>query len=113
VEAVVDKDLTASLLAEALEVDALLLVTDVPAVMSGFGTPQQRPIRAATPAQLRAGRFPPGSMGPKIEAVSRFVELTGDFAAIGALEDIPAMLRGEAGTIVTPVPRISKIRSAH
>src|SRR6202000_1670192 len=95
VEAVVDKDLTAALLAEALEVDALLLVTDVPSVMTGLGTAEHRTIRSWKPAQLRALRFPAGSMGPKIDAVCRFVELTGDFAAIGALEDIPAILRGD------------------
>lgn len=102
VEAVVDKDLTAALLAEALEVDALLLLTDVPAVMTGFGTPEQAPIRRITPAGLRAEPFPAGSMGPKVDAACRFVELTGDLAAIGALDAPAAMLRGEAGTLITP-----------
>jgi Amino acid kinase family len=55
VEAVIDKDLTASLLARELAVDALLLLTDVDAVVDGFGSPAARPIRQATPAQLRAG----------------------------------------------------------
>lgn len=107
VEAVVDKDLTAALLAEALEVDALLLLTDVPAVMTGFGTPEQAPIRDITPARLRSAPFPAGSMGPKVDAACRFVELTGDLAAIGALDAPAAMLRGEVGTIITPtgVPR--------
>jgi carbamate kinase len=101
VEAVVDKDLVSALLAEALDADALLLLTDVPAVMTGFGTPDEKPIRETTPAQLRAQQFPAGSMGPKIDAVCRFVELTGALAAIGTLESASAMLRGEAGTIVT------------
>ena len=74
VEAVVDKDRTASLLARALGADALLLLTDVAAVHDGFGTPQARPIRQITPAELRARPFPAGSMGPKVEAVCRFVE---------------------------------------
>jgi len=102
VEAVVDKDLTASVLAEALEADALLVLTDVAEVQHDFGTSQARPISRATPAALRRESFPAGSMGPKVEAVCRFVELTGDMAAIGRLEDAAAILRGEAGTIVTP-----------
>jgi carbamate kinase len=101
VEAVVDKDLTASLLARQLDADALLLLTDVPAVQDGYGTPQARPIRRATPAELRGRGFPAGSMGPKIEAVCRFVEATGKPAAIGRLSDAQAMLDGEAGTLVT------------
>ena len=101
VEAVVDKDLTASLLARQLEADALLLLTDVAAVQDGYGTPQARPIRRATPAELRARSFPAGSMGPKIEAVCRFVESTGKPAAIGRLSDAQALLAGQAGTLVT------------
>ena len=101
VEAVVDKDLTAALLARQLDADALLLLTDVAAVQDGYGTPQARPIRRATPAELRARNFPAGSMGPKIEAVCRFVETTGKPAAIGQLGDAQALLAGEAGTLVT------------
>jgi carbamate kinase len=100
VEAVVDKDLTASLLAQAVGADALLLLTDIQAVQDGFGTPQAKPIRRATPAALRARSFPGGSMGPKIEAVCRFVEATGRMAAIGQLSDAQALLKGEAGTII-------------
>jgi len=102
VEAVVDKDLTASLLAEALEADALLLLTDVSNVMRNFGKPNQEEIRHITPAGLRAEDFPAGSMGPKVDAVCHFVETTGDMAAIGGLEDAAKMLTGDAGTIVTP-----------
>jgi carbamate kinase len=101
VEAVVDKDLTAALLARELGADALLLLTDVPAIEDGYGTPQARPIRRATPAQLRARCFPAGSMGPKVEAVCRFVEATGKPAAIGRLGDAQALLAGRAGTLVT------------
>jgi carbamate kinase len=101
VEAVVDKDLTAALLATALGADALLLLTDVEAVQDGFGTPQARPLRRVTSAQLRARSFPAGSMGPKIEAVCRFVEATGKMAAIGQLGAAEALLRREAGTTVT------------
>ncbi len=102
VEAVVDKDRTASLLAEALEADALLVLTDVPNVVRDFGTPAAEPITRITPGALRAMDFPAGSMGPKIDAVCRFVELTGDMAAIGRLEDATEILAGRAGTIVTP-----------
>jgi carbamate kinase len=100
VEAVVDKDLTASLLAQALDADALLLLTDIEALQDGFGTADARPIHQATPAQLRARSFPAGSMGPKVEAVCRFVEATGKMAAIGRLADAQALLDGTAGTIV-------------
>ena len=102
VEAVVDKDLTASLLARELHADALLLLTDVAAVMDGYGTAQARPVRRATPAGLRTRDFPAGSMGPKIDAVCRFVEMTGKPAAIGQLADAQALLAQQAGTIVVP-----------
>lgn len=102
VEAVIDKDLTAAVLAEHLEADFLMILTDVPAVLQDYGTPQQKPVNRATPAKLRALGAPAGSMGPKIEAACRFVELTGDTAAIGRLEDAVAILSGEAGTIITP-----------
>ena len=99
-EAVVDKDLAGALLAQALDADALLLLTDIAAVQDGFGTPQARPLRRVTPAELRSRHFPAGSMGPKIEAVCRFVEATGKMAAIGQLGDAEALLRGEAGTVI-------------
>jgi carbamate kinase len=102
VEAVVDKDLTASLLARQLNADALLLLTDVSAVQDGYGTPRARPIRRATPNELRRRDFPAGSMGPKVDAVCRFVEATGRPAAIGRLSDAQALLTGDAGTLVAP-----------
>ena len=102
VEAVVDKDLTAALLARAVDADALLLLTDVEAVIDGFGTPQARPIRHATPAELRARSFPAGSMGPKVEAACRFVEATGRMAAIGRLDAAEGLLNRTTGTIVSP-----------
>lgn len=102
VEAVIDKDLATAALAESLDADGLLLLTDVPAVVRGFGTPNAEPIPRATPAVLRRERFPAGSMGPKVEAVCRFVEVTGGFAAIGALTDAALILAGKAGTVVTP-----------
>jgi carbamate kinase len=101
VEAVVDKDRTAALLAEGLDAAALLLLTDVTAVEDSFGTPEARPIRRVTPAELRSRRFPAGSMGPKVDAACRFVEVTGHMAAIGALTDVEAILEGTAGTVIT------------
>lgn len=100
VEAVVDKDATASLLARELDADLLLVLTDVPAVSVDWGTPAARAIRSAVPAELRARSFPAGSMGPKVAAVCDFVERTGRPAAIGALADVSAIVAGEAGTTV-------------
>ena len=102
IEAVIDKDLTASVMAEALEADALLILTDVDGVFQDFGTENQKQVPRATPAELRSMGLPSGSMGPKVEAVCRFVELTGDMAAIGRLEDAVSIIEGHAGTIVTP-----------
>ncbi|GAA3313428.1 hypothetical protein [Nonomuraea dietziae] len=101
-EAVIDKDLTGSLLAESLECDAFLILTDVPRVMRDFGTPRQSDISHTTPHELRSIDFPEGSMGPKVEAVCRFVETTGDMAAIGKLDEAMSILEGTAGTIITP-----------
>ena len=100
VEAVIDKDRTAALLARELGARALLLLTDVSRVEVGWGTPEARPLGTVTVAELREYRFPEGSMGPKVEAAARFVEETGGFAGIGALEDAPRILSGEAGTRV-------------
>ena len=102
VEAVIDKDLSAALLATELGADALLLLTDVDAVHRAWGTPASEPVREATPAELRALRLPPGSMGSKTEAACRFVDASGGTGAIGALADAPEILRGEVGTLVRP-----------
>jgi carbamate kinase len=101
VEAVIDKDLASALLAKDLGADALAIVTDVDAVYAGWGTPEQRAIRRATPEALADTEFAAGSMGPKVRAACSFVEESGGLAAIGSIEDTPALLRGEAGTIVT------------
>lgn len=98
VEAVIDKDLTAALLAETLGADRLVLATDVAYVERGWGTPAAEPIGSATPAELRRSRFAAGSMGPKVEAGCRFVERTGGSCGIGALSDLAALVRGGAGT---------------
>ena len=95
VEAVIDKDLASSLLAIALDVDTLVLATDVDAVYD-----DDLPIARATPEGLREQTYPAGSMGPKVEAVCRFVERTGRTAAIGSLDEIEEILDGRAGTQV-------------
>jgi carbamate kinase len=100
VEAVVDKDLTAAELAIALKADRLLVLTDVPAIIRGFGTPDARPIQAIDAGALSAMTFPAGSMGPKVEACIRFVTASGQPAAVGALTDAADILAGRAGTTV-------------
>ncbi|MBO0832692.1 MAG: carbamate kinase [Actinobacteria bacterium] len=102
VEAVIDKDLTAALLALALDADALLLLTDVDAVIDRFGTPAARPIRRATVGELRSLGLPAGSMGPKAEAACRFADRSGRMAAIGRLDQAGLLLAGTAGTTVLP-----------
>ena len=101
VEAVIDKDLASALLARDLHADALAIVTDVDAVYDEWGTPDQRAIRRATPEALADAEFAAGSMGPKVKAACSFVEETGGLAVIGSIVDTPALLRGEAGTVIT------------
>ena len=100
VEAVIDKDLTASALATELKADALVMLTDVPVVERDWGTPEAEPLRDVTAAELREMSFPAGSMGPKIEAACRFIENGGERAAIGALDDAAAIVAGAGGTQV-------------
>ncbi|MET0997698.1 MAG: carbamate kinase [Marmoricola sp.] len=100
VEAVVDKDLAAALVAREIGADLLVILTDVPAVMVDFGTPDQRPLGAVTVDDLAGQSFPSGSMGPKIDAVCQFVRATGSRAAIGALDDAAAVFAGTTGTQV-------------
>ncbi len=101
VEAVIDKDFAGALLATSLRADAFLMLTDVDGVYADWGMADARPIHRASPAELASRSFAAGSMGPKVEAACRFVRDGGGFAAIGALSDAAAMLRGEAGTMIT------------
>lgn len=100
IEAVIDKDLSAALLARQIEADALLILTDADAVYLDWGTPTQRPISHITPQELDAMKFDAGSMGPKVAACSKFVAQCHCIAGIGALEDGPAILAGEKGTLI-------------
>jgi carbamate kinase len=98
VEAVVDKDRTAALLAESLQADRLLLLTDVAGVFRDWGGPRQQLMDRVSVEQLRTMAFDVGSMGPKVEAACQFVERTGQHAAIGALQHAADVLSGQAGT---------------
>lgn len=102
VEAVIDKDHTASLLAIALKVDCLLIATDVAAVFQDWGMTGQHAVGLTTPAFLQSHSFANGSMAPKVQAACRFVTRSGKRAVIGSLEHIEAMLAGDAGTQITP-----------
>jgi carbamate kinase len=102
VEAVIDKDLAAALLARLLGVDLLMILADVDGVFLNYGMPEQRLMGRMSVKEakeyLAQGQFPAGSMGPKVEAAVRFVESGGRRAVIGSLERVEATLSGEAGT---------------
>jgi carbamate kinase len=98
VEAVIDKDLAAALLASSLGADALLLLTDVDGVYRGWETEQAELITHARPAELRSLTLPAGSMKPKAEAICRFVESGGWIGGIGPLAAAEDILAGVAGT---------------
>ncbi|SFR08926.1 MULTISPECIES: carbamate kinase [unclassified Enterobacter] len=100
IEAVIDKDLSAALLARQIEADALLILTDADAVYVDWGKPGQRPLAQVTPALLDEMTFDAGSMGPKVAACSRFVRECNGIAGIGALADGPAILAGDKGTLI-------------
>jgi carbamate kinase len=100
VEAVIDKDLATGLLAREVGADLFIMATDVDGVYTGWGTPEQRKLERVTPSELRELPFAAGSMGPKVEAAVRFVEATGNRAAIGGLHEIEAVVDGHAGTQV-------------
>jgi carbamate kinase len=107
VEAVIDKDLTAALLAESLGADRLIIATDVENAVVGWGSTDARPIGPVSLAEIErlaaAGEFASGSMGPKIEAARRFVSATGRPAAITSLERIADALNNDSGTIISPI----------
>ena len=100
-EAVIDKDRSAALLARELDADALLLLTDVDALMADWGTPGARRVQEAHPDSLTPDDFAAGSMGPKVAAACEFASLTGKPAYIGALGDAGSVLAGETGTRIS------------
>ncbi len=99
-EAVIDKDRAACLLAKELGADAFLMLTDVDAVYEGWGTADKRPIGKATPTELNSDVFAAGSMRPKVEAACDFAN-AGGISGIGRLEDARGILEGRQGTLVT------------
>jgi carbamate kinase len=103
VEAVIDKDAASALLAADIGADALLLLTDVDAVYSGFGTDAAAVIHDLTPTQGRALDMPKGSMGPKLAAACDFAD-RGGVSGIGRLSDANALLQATAGTRVAKGP---------
>jgi carbamate kinase len=105
VEAVIDKDLAAALLARSLDVDVLVIATDVDHAILDYGTDRARPIRQVTTNEMRAhaadGQFASGSMGPKVEAAVRFVEQGGTRSVITSLQRIGDAVRGSTvGTVI-------------
>src|SRR3954451_10975225 len=106
VEAVIDKDLGAALLARTVHADVLVVATDVPNAVLRFGTPDAEPLGLVDVRRMRElaaeGHFAGGSMGPKVEAACRFVEQGGTRAVISTLDHIVDAVEGEAGTVVVP-----------
>ncbi|HEX4548587.1 carbamate kinase [Pseudomonas sp.] len=101
IEAVIDKDLCSSLLAEQLEANLLVIATDVNAAFIDYGKPSQKAIAEAHPDELERLGFAAGSMGPKVQAACEFARHTGKVAVIGSLADIEAIVQGTAGTRVS------------
>jgi carbamate kinase len=103
-DAVVDKDRVAAILAQQLGAEVLMILTDVDAVYAHWGTPDARPLRrlplADVAALVAAGGVNEGGMRPKVEAAADFVQASGGRAIIARLKDGPAALRGEAGTTI-------------
>ena len=100
VEAVIDKDLASSLLAEELDADMLVIATDVDGVYIGWGTPEQTKLGKVTVDEVVSMKLPAGSMGPKVAAACQFAAKTGKEAVIGSLADIDKIVAGDAGTRV-------------
>jgi carbamate kinase len=102
VEAVIDKDLSSSMLANQIGADIFIILTEVPQVYTGYKTPDEKAIGAITSERLKemfdAKEFPPGSMGPKVEAVCGFLERGGHRAIITNPATLAEALQGRGGT---------------
>jgi carbamate kinase len=102
VDAVIDKDLASAKLAEEVDVDVFLIATDVQGVALNYGKKTQKFLRSLSSRQatrfLAQGHFPPGSMGPKIEAAVQFVQKTGKRTVIASIENIESAVKGASGT---------------
>jgi carbamate kinase len=110
VEAVIDKDYTAGMMARELGAGLLAILTDVDQVCLDYGTAQQKELRTMSANQARAyldeGQFPPGSMGPKVETALEFVESTGGEVLITSIPRLAAAMAGRSGTRLTPSNRL-------
>ncbi len=106
VEAVIDKDRASSLLARILDVDIFIILTGVEKVYVNFGKPDQKALDKITVSQaeelMKAGHFPAGSMGPKIESAISFVKATNRQCVITSLEKVAQALEGKSGTFIVP-----------
>ena len=104
VEAVIDKDLTAALLARAVAADVLVIATDVAHAVAGWGTPDAHDIGRVTLAEMEAyaaaGHFASGSMGPKVDAAMRFVRAGGRRSIVTALDQLATAIDGHIGTVI-------------
>ncbi len=102
VDAVIDKDLASAKLAEEVGVDVFLIATDVEGVAISFGRPEQKFLRTLNVSEaaryLEDGAFPPGSMGPKVEAAVQFLQRGGKRAIIASIENIEEAVAGKVGT---------------
>ncbi|MCL6271046.1 carbamate kinase [Sansalvadorimonas sp. 2012CJ34-2] len=100
IEAVVDKDHASRCLAEGLEADGLVLLTDITAVETDYGSPDSRKIKLCTPQKIKDFHFAAGSMSPKVESVCHFVRAGGKFGGIGPLNRATDILKGVSGTLI-------------
>lgn len=103
VEAVIDKDRAAAMLAKILDASGLLILTDVKGAAVGFRTSNQKWIKSASPEKLQElmYEFPAGSMGPKVESAVEFVQQTGGWGRIGSLNEVEKVMSNETGTLIT------------
>lgn len=102
IEAVIDKDRASSILAQSLNADLFIISTDAEKVCLNFKKPNQKPLDRLTVSEARKylheGHFPPGNMGPKIEAVISYIEAGGEHAIITSPEHLGRAVDGETGT---------------
>jgi carbamate kinase len=101
VEAVIDKDLASSLLAQQIQADLLLMLTDVDAVYQNWGEDNATGFKRISPQSINTFSFAAGTMAPKVQAAIEFVEQGGGSACIGKLKDARAIIKGEAGTLIS------------
>lgn len=106
IEAVIDKDFSAAVVADMIHADRLVILTAVDEVTINFGTPDETPLHTVTTDEMERyvqdGQFAPGSMRPKVEAAIQFVRSTGRPASIGSLARVNHVLSGMSGTTITP-----------